>query len=205
AVALEVVNAVRRNGDAALRSYTERFDGVRLDKLAVPEEEFSDARRALTPNQHAALEQAIKNVQQFHSAQLPQPLSMETTPGVRCERIIRPISTVGLYVPAGSAPLPSAVVMLAIPARIAGCPNRILCTPPMRDGRANPAVLVAAQLCGVSTVFKVGGAQAIAALAYGTQSIPKADKIFGPGNAWVTAAKQLAAADPAGAACDLPA
>ncbi|MFL6603072.1 MAG: histidinol dehydrogenase [Steroidobacteraceae bacterium] len=205
AVALEVVNAVRRNGDAALRSYTERFDSVRLDKLAVSAEEFSDARGALTPQQHGALEQAIENVQRFHSAQLPQPLSLETTPGVRCERIIRPISTVGLYVPAGSAPLPSAVIMLAVPARIAGCPNRVLCTPPMRDGRANPAVLVAAQLCGVNTVFKVGGAQAIAALAYGTESIPKADKIFGPGNAWVTAAKQLVAADPAGAACDLPA
>jgi histidinol dehydrogenase len=205
AVALEVVNAVRRNGDAALRSYTERFDSARLDKLAVSEEEFSDARRTLTPSQRAALEQAIENVQRFHSAQLPQPLSLETTPGVRCERLIRPISTVGLYVPAGSAPLPSAVVMLAVPARIAGCPNRVLCTPPMRDGRANPAVLVAAQLCGVNTVFKVGGAQAIAALAYGTESIPKADKIFGPGNAWVTAAKQLVAADPAGAACDLPA
>jgi histidinol dehydrogenase len=205
AVALEIVNAVRRSGDAALRSYTERFDGIRVDSLAVSEEEFSAARDTLTAKQRAALERAIDNVQRFHSAQLPQPLSMETTPGVRCERLIRPISTVGLYVPAGSAPLPSAVIMLAIPARIAGCPHRILCTPPARDGRANPAVLVAAQLCGINTVFKVGGAQAIAALAYGTQTIPKADKIFGPGNAWVTAAKQLVAADPAGAACDLPA
>jgi histidinol dehydrogenase len=205
AVALEVLNAVRRNGDAALRSYTERFDGVRLETLAVCEREFSGAHDCLTPKQHAALERAIDNVQRFHSAQLPQPLSLETSPGVRCERIIRPITTVGLYVPAGSAPLPSAVIMLAIPARIAGCPQRILCTPPTRDGGANPSVLVAAQLCGINTVFKVGGAQAIAALAYGTRSIPKADKIFGPGNAWVTAAKQLVAADPAGAACDLPA
>src|SRR5882672_926902 len=191
AVALEVVNAVRWSGDAALRSYTERFDGVRLDSFAVSEEEFSAARNSLTSKQRAALERAIDNVQRFHSAQLPQPLSLETTPGVRCERIIRPIATVGLYVPAGSAPLPSAVIMLAVPARIAGCPHRILCTPPTRDGGANPAVLVAAQLCGINTVFKVGGAQAIAALAYGTHSIPKADKIFGPGNAWVTAAKQL--------------
>jgi len=205
AVALEVVNAVRQNGDAALRSYTERFDGVCLETLAVSEREFSSAHDCLTPKQHAALERAIDNVQKFHSAQLPQPLSLETTPGVLCERIIRPITTVGLYVPAGSAPLPSAVIMLAIPARIAGCPHRILCTPPTRDGGANPSVLVAAQLCGINTVFKVGGAQAIAALAYGTRSIPKADKIFGPGNAWVTAAKQLVAADPAGAACDLPA
>jgi histidinol dehydrogenase len=112
---------------------------------------------------------------------------------------------VGLYVPAGSAPLPSTVIMLAVPARIAACPTRVLCTPPARDGRAHPAVLVAAELCGVDTVFKVGGAQAIAALAYGTHSIPRVDKIFGPGNAWVTAAKQLVANDPLGAACDLPA
>jgi histidinol dehydrogenase len=205
AVAAEVVNAVRQKGDAALYSYTERFDSVRLDSLAVSEKEFAAARGSVTSRQHAALETAIANVQQFHSAQLPQPLSLETTPGVRCERIFRAISTVGLYVPAGSAPLPSAVVMLAVPARIAGCPNRVLCTPPARNGQANPAVLVAAELCGVKTVFKVGGAQAIAALAYGTESIPKADKIFGPGNAWVTAAKQLVAGDPAGAACDMPA
>ena len=205
AVAAEVVNAVRQKGDAALYSYTERFDDVRLETLAVSDKEFSRARGFITSQQHAALERAIENVHRFHSAQLPQPLSLETTPGVRCERIFRAISTVGLYVPAGSAPLPSAVVMLAVPARIAGCPNRILCTPPARDGMANPAVLVAAQLCGITTVFKVGGAQAIAALAYGTDTIPKADKIFGPGNAWVTAAKQLVAADPAGAACDMPA
>jgi histidinol dehydrogenase len=205
AVAAEVVAAVRRKGDAALYSYTERFDGVLLETLTVSEKEFSRARDALTTQQHAALEIAIANVDRFHSAQLPQPLCLETTPGVRCERIFRAISTVGLYVPAGSAPLPSAVVMLAIPARIAGCPNRILCTPPASNGDANPAVLVAADLCGVKTVFKVGGAQAIAALAYGTETIPRADKIFGPGNAWVTAAKQLVAGDPAGAACDMPA
>jgi histidinol dehydrogenase len=205
AVAAEVISTVRRDGDAALISYTERFDSVRLETPAVSAQELSQARQSLSSKQHEALEAAIANVQQFHSRQLPQPLSVETTPGVRCERIVRPISTVGLYVPAGSAPLPSAVVMLAVPARIAGCPNRILCTPPARNGKANPAVLVAAQLCGIEAVFKVGGAQAIAALAYGTQSIPKADKIFGPGNAYVTAAKQLVAGDPAGAACDMPA
>jgi histidinol dehydrogenase len=130
---------------------------------------------------------------------------LETMPGVRCERIIRPITAVGLYVPAGSAPLPSAVIMLAIPARIAGCPRRVLCTPPRRDGGADPAVLVAARLCGIESVYKVGGAQAIAAMAYGTETVPKVDKIFGPGNAWVTAAKQAVAGDPAGAACDMPA
>jgi histidinol dehydrogenase len=205
AVALEVIDAVRQQGDEALRTYTERFDGVKLETLAVSREEFIAARKELTAEQTAALEQAIRNVSKFHEAQVPKAFATDTMPGVRCERIIRPIQAVGLYVPAGSAPLPSAVIMLAVPARIAGCPRRVLCTPPNRQGRANAAVLVAAELCGIDTVFKVGGAQAIAALAYGTSSIPKVDKIFGPGNAWVTAAKQLVANDPTGAACDMPA
>src|SRR5882757_10034966 len=204
-VAREVIASVRQSGDEALHRLTRRFDAVELDALSVAPAEFAQARRALARGQIAALERALANVHAFHAAQLPQPLSLETTPGVRCERLLRPLSAVGLYVPAGSAPLPSAVIMLAVPARIAACPTRVLCTPPQRDGRAHPAVLVAAELCGIDTVFKVGGAQAIAALAYGTQSIPRVDKIFGPGNAWVTAAKQLVANDPLGAACDLPA
>jgi histidinol dehydrogenase len=203
--AREIVETVRRDGDAALRAYTKRFDGVQLEDLAVSRAEFAAARRALQPVQIAALERAIENVRAFHAAQLPAPLSLETMPGVLCERLIRPIPAVGLYVPAGSAPLPSAVVMLAVPAQLVGCPQQVLCTPPTSGGGANPGVLVAAELCGIETVFKVGGAQAIAALAYGTQSIPKVDKIFGPGNAWVTAAKQLVAGDSAGAAFDLPA
>jgi histidinol dehydrogenase len=205
ALAREVIAAVRRGGDEAVRAYTRRFDRADPAALGVGAEEFSRAERALTFEQRAALERAIENVEKFHRAQIPESLSLETTPGVRCERIIRPISAVGLYVPAGSAPLPSAVVMLAVPARIAGCPRRVLCTPPDRDGRASPAVLVAARLCGIETVFKMGGAQAIAAMAYGTQTVPKVEKIFGPGNAWVTAAKQAVASDPDGAACDLPA
>ena len=205
AVALEVINTVRRDGDAALRTYTERFDEVKLEGLAVSRTEFAAARKELSTEQVKALERAIDNVSRFHQAQVPQPFATDTMPGVRCERIIRPIQAVGLYVPAGSAPLPSAVVMLAVPARIAGCPRKVLCTPPNRQGHANAAVLVAAELCGNETVFKVGGAQAIAALAYGAGSVPKVDKIFGPGNAWVTAAKQLVAGDPAGAACDMPA
>ena len=204
-VALEIINTVRRDGDAALYSYTERFDGVRLESLAVSPAEFAAARTELSTVQIQALERAIDNVSRFHEAQVPKPFATDTMPGVRCERIIRPIQAVGLYVPAGSAPLPSAVVMLAVPARIAGCPRRVLCTPPNRQGNANAAVLVAAELCGIETVFKVGGAQAIAALAYGAGSLPKVDKIFGPGNAWVTAAKQLVSNDPAGAACDMPA
>lgn len=205
ATALDVINTVRADGDQALRAYTERFDGVKLESLAVAPEEFAAARKELTTVQIAALERAIDNVRRFHEAQVPRPFAMDTMPGVRCERIIRPIQAVGLYVPAGSAPLPSAVIMLAVPARIAGCPRRVLCTPPNRQGYANAAVLVAAELCGIDTVFKVGGAQAIAALAYGAGGVPKVDKIFGPGNAWVTAAKQLVSNDPAGAACDMPA
>src|SRR5256714_11072560 len=145
---LEIISAVRQQGDAALRSYTERFDGAQLEALAVPRSEFIQARRSLAARQIAALECAIANVHQFHSAQLMQPLALETMPGVRCERIIRPISAVGLYVPAGSAPLPSTVVMLAVPARIAGCARRILCTAPTPQGRANPAGPGAAEPCG---------------------------------------------------------
>src|SRR5580698_4950075 len=200
-----LISQVRAEGDVALLELTWRFDGVRLDALAVSAAEFAAARSQLTPVQIAALERAIGNIEKFHAAQQLPPLSLETSPGVRCERITRPITAVGLYVPAGSAPLPSAVLMLAVPARLAGCPQRVLCTPPARNGGAHPAVLVAAQLCGIETVFKVGGAQAIAALAYGTDSIPKVDKIFGPGNAWVTSAKQQVAADPEGAAVDMPA
>ena len=203
--AAEIVAAVREEGDAALRRFGERFDGVRLEALAVAPGEFAAARAQLSGAHRQALERAIENVRVFHAAQRLEPLSLEVMPGVRCERLVRPIDAVGLYVPAGSAPLPSTVIMLAVPAQLAGCPRRVLCTPPTRSGAAHPAVLVAAELCGIDTVFKIGGAQAIAALAYGTASVPKVDKIFGPGNAWVTAAKQHVAADPAAAALDLPA
>ena len=201
----DIVAAVRRDGDAALARLTERLDGVRIDALRVSPAEITAARARLSSPQLAALERAVANVETFHAAQRIEPFALDVMPGVRCERMVRAIAAVGLYVPAGSAPLPSAVVMLAVPARLAGCPRRVLATPPGRDGAAHPAVLVAASLCGIETIFKVGGAQAIAALAYGTQSVPKVDKIFGPGNAWVTEAKQQVAADPQGAACDLPA
>jgi histidinol dehydrogenase len=200
-----IIDAVRAEGDTALARCAREFDGVELTELRVTAEEFDQARGELEAVQLTALERAIANVEAFHRATLPSEVTLEIQPGVRCERLIRPINAVGLYVPAGSAPLAATVYMLAIPARIAGCAQRVLCTPPQRDGRANSAVLAAAALCGIEQVFKVGGAQAIAALAYGTQSVPKVDKIFGPGNAWVTAAKQLVAADPAGAALDMPA
>jgi len=201
----EIIDEVRTRGDQALFEFTERFDGVKLESLEADAGEFAAAEQALSAEQRAALERAIGNVRRFHEAQLGTPLRIETSPGVICERHFRAIDAVGLYVPAGVAPLPSAAIMLAVPASIAGCPTRIICTPPRKDGTADPAVLVAAKLCGVERVFKVGGAQAVAAMAYGTGSIPKVDKVFGPGNSWVTAAKIIAANDPEGAALDLPA
>ena len=197
--------AVRAEGDAALLRLTVQFDGVTLQDLRVGEAEFAAAESRLDPADLQAIDIAIANVRAFHAAQQLSPLTLEVQAGVRCERLIRPLGAVGLYVPAGSAPLPSTAIMLAIPAALAGCPRRVLCTPPQRDGRANASVLAAARRCGITEVFKVGGAQAIAAMAYGTTTVPKVAKIFGPGNAWVTAAKQLVAADPDGAALDMPA
>lgn len=200
-----IIDAVRRGGDAVLLELGEKFDGVRPATLQVTPQEFADAERSLSAAQLAALDRAIGNVRRFHEAQDSKPLRIETSPGVLCERISVPLRAVGLYVPAGSAPLPSTAIMLAVPAAIAACPVRVMCTPPLRGGGADPAVLTAARKAGIRQVFKVGGAQAVAAMAYGTASVPKCDKIFGPGNAWVTAAKILAAQDPAGAAADLPA
>jgi histidinol dehydrogenase len=205
AEARSIIDAVRREGDAALRAYAREFDGVELGALQVTEAEFAAAKAAVPDAALAAIGVAIRNVRTFHAAQLPADLALDTQPGVRCERLWRPLRAVGLYVPAGTAPLPSTAIMLAVPAAIALCPQRIMCTPARRDGHADPGVLAAARLCGVDTVFKVGGAQAIAAMAYGTATIPKVARIFGPGNRWVTAAKQLVAADPDGAALDLPA
>ncbi|HXW09346.1 MAG TPA: histidinol dehydrogenase [Steroidobacteraceae bacterium] len=203
--ARRIVEDVRARGDEALRAYSESLDRVRLESFDVTVEEFEHAEGALTQEQHAALRRAIDTVSRFHELQVPGPLRLETAPGVVCERMTVPLDAVGLYVPAGTAPLPSTAVMLAVPARIAGCPVRVMCTPPRPDGRADPAVLVAARLCGVERVFKLGGAQAVAAMAYGTATVPKVVKIFGPGNAWVTAAKQLVAQDADGAALDMPA
>lgn len=205
ALAASIVREVRQDGDAALLRFAARYDKVKLESLRVSKDEFAAAAGELTADQRTAIERAIDNVERFHAAQLPQPISLEVMPGVRCERVLRAIPAVGLYVPAGSAPLPSTVIMLAVPAKLVGCPTRVLCTPPASDGRANPAVLYAARLCGVEDVFKAGGAQAVGAMAYGTATVPKVDKIFGPGTALTTAAKQLVATDPDGAACDLPA
>ena len=205
ATAQDIIDRVRREGDAAVLALTEQFDGVRLAALQVTATEFEEAELKLNAQQNAAIERAISTIHRFHAAQMPAPLRVETAPGVQCERISVPIRAVGLYVPAGSAPLPSTAIMLAVPAGIAGCPVRILCTPPTRHGSADPAVLVAARKAGIEHVFKIGGAQSIAAMAYGTDTVPKCDKIFGPGNAWVTAAKLLVAQHAEGAAADLPA
>ena len=203
--ARHIVSRVREGGDSAVAELTRELDRAELSTFRVSDAEFDAAEAELDSAALDAIDLAIGNVRRFHEAQLPGRVEVETMPGILCERISQPLDSVGLYVPAGTAPLPSAAVMLCVPAAIAGCPTRVLCTPPRPDGSADPAVLVAARRAGVSDVFKIGGAQAVAALAYGTESVPRVVKIFGPGNAWVTAAKSLVAMDPAGAAIDLPA
>lgn len=202
---MPILDQVRREGDAAIRSLTREFDGVELSSLRVSASEIDSAIAGLDPSALAAMELAIGNVRRFHEQQVPKSIAVETMPGVVCERICHPLNSVGLYVPAGSAPLPSAAIMLSVPAAIAGCPVRVLCTPPRRDGTADPAVLAAAALAGIKDVFKIGGAQAVAAMAYGSETVPKVQKIFGPGNAWVTCAKTLVSTERGGAAIDMPA
>ncbi|MEO6801519.1 MAG: histidinol dehydrogenase [Rhodanobacter sp.] len=201
----QIIADVRERGDVALRELSAKYDHCTLDALAVDETEFVAAEAALDPALKAAIREAAGRIELFHRAAAPQPVAVETAPGVRVERMLRPISRVGLYVPAGSAPLPSTALMLGVPARIAGCREVVLCSPARADGRCDEAVLYAARLTGVHQVFKLGGAQAIAAMAYGTDSVPRCDKLFGPGNAWVTEAKLQVSSDPDGAAIDMPA
>lgn len=195
---------VRTRGDAALRQITARLDGVSLDSFVVSEAEFTTAEATVAPALRQAMQDAVTRIDIFHRAGMCADYAVETAPGVVCEKIVRPIGRVGLYVPAGSAPLPSTALMLGVPARLAGCREVVLCTPPRKDGSVDPAVLVAAQLTGVRRVFKIGGAQAIAAMAYGTESVPSCDKLFGPGNSYVTEAKQQVAQSGV-AAIDMPA
>lgn len=199
-----LIEEVRTGGDAALRAITLRFDKVSLENFEVSDAEFSAAESEVASELKLAMQQAVARIEAFHQAGMVQPYAVETAPGVVCERVVRPIRRVGLYVPAGSAPLPSTALMLGVPARLAGCREVVLCTPPRQDGSADPAVLVAARLTGVSRVFKLGGAQAIAAMALGTGSVSKCDKIFGPGNSYVTEAKQQIARSGA-SAIDMPA
>jgi len=200
-----IIAAVRARGDAAVAELTQQLDNANLAEFRVTAAEFEAATHELGNEERDAIDLAIRNVRAFHAAQLPSALRVETMPGVVCERVSHALDAVGLYVPAGTAPLPSAAIMLAVPAALAGCPTKVLCTPPRPDGTADPAVLVAATRAGVTDIFKVGGAQAIAAMAYGTESIPKVCKVFGPGNAYVTSAKAQVGGDPAGAAMDMPA
>jgi histidinol dehydrogenase len=202
---LRIVADVKDRGDDALRELTARLDHAEPDDLRVSAEEMDAAVRLLPAEAVDAIDLAIGNVRSFHAAQWPPDVLVETMPGVRCERVSRPIDAVGLYVPAGTAPLPSAAIMLAVPAAIAGCATRIVCTPPRPDGLADPAVVVASVRAGVTDILKIGGAQAVAAMAYGTESVPRVGKIFGPGNAWVTCAKSVVSSDPEGAAIDMPA
>ncbi|MFT3806402.1 histidinol dehydrogenase [Arenimonas sp.] len=200
-----IVEQVRVDGDGALRALTRRYDNAELGDFAVDAAEFAQAEREVTPELLAAMRDAYARLVTWHEAGRAQEFDVETAEGVRCGRMLRGIGRVGLYVPAGSAPLPSTALMLGVPARLAGCERIVLCTPPRSDGRADPAVLMAARLCGIDEVFKIGGAQAIAAMALGTESVPVCDKLFGPGNAYVAAAKQYVSGLPQGPAIDLPA
>lgn len=198
-----VLNEVRQKGDSALLHYTKKFDGVELVDPFVSEAEIQNAGAQLSDGLKDSIKQAYENIAKFHSAQKREKIQVETSPGVVCWQKQVPIEKVGIYIPGGSAPLFSTVLMLAIPAKIAGCNEIILITPPSKDGSVHPAILYAAKISGVTKMFKGGGAQAIAAMAYGTESIPATFKIFGPGNQFVTAAKQMVFKD--GVAIDMPA
>lgn len=201
----EILGLVRQQGDVALRELTRQLDGAIPERWLAGADEFRAAEAAIEPGLKVAMQAAISRIEAFHRGGMVSAYAVETAPGVVCERMVRAIRRVGLYVPAGSAPLPSTALMLGVPARLAGCAEVVLCTPPRIDGSADPMVLVAAALCGIERVYKVGGAQAIAAMAYGTASIPACDKLFGPGNAWVTEAKRQVSAAANGVAIDMPA
>ncbi|PVD50820.1 histidinol dehydrogenase [Terrimonas sp.] len=200
---MEVLNAVRQKGDEALKAFTKKFDGAEIEDFRVSENEITEAGASLSAEIKNAVLQAKENIFRFHIAQKASAEKIETMPGITCWRKSVGIEKVGLYIPGGSAPLFSTVLMLGIPASIAGCKEIILCTPPGKNGTINPAILFAAQVAGITKIFKVGGAQAIAALAYGTATIPSVYKIFGPGNQYVTCAKQMIERE--GIAIDMPA
>lgn len=201
AAVTSVINTVKQDGDAGVLALTEKFDGVKPESIRVSNSEIEAASERLSEEMKAALQQAYSNISKFHKAQKPQPLKVETQPGVVCEQITMPINKVGLYIPGGSAPLPSTVLMLGIPAQIAGCHKVVLCSPPPIADE----ILYVAKLCKIDEVYNIGGAQAVAAMAYGTKSVSKVDKIFGPGNAYVTEAKRQVSNDFRGAAIDMPA
>ncbi|MCF8213518.1 MAG: histidinol dehydrogenase [Chitinophagaceae bacterium] len=199
----KIIADVKKNGDRSLKRYSKKFDGVDLKKLSVGPKEIAAAEKNVSESLKSAIIVAIENIKRFHSVQVEEIKKIETMEGVECWRRPTPMKRVGIYIPGGSAPLFSTVLMLGIPAQIAGCSEVVLCTPPSKDGSIHPAILYAAQKVGVTEIYRCGGAQAIAAMAYGTGSIKKVDKIFGPGNQYVTAAKQFVQMD--GIAIDMPA
>ncbi|MCB0459521.1 MAG: histidinol dehydrogenase [Flavobacteriaceae bacterium] len=199
----EIFNEVKTKGDVAIKKYTNLFDGVNLDNLVVSSEEIKEAEKSITDELKTAIQLAKSNIEKFHAAQKTEKLTVETTEGVLCWQEKRPIQKIGVYIPGGSAPLFSTVLMLCIPAKLAGCSEIVLCSPPNKEGKINPAIIYAANLCGVNRILKVGGIQAIAGLTFGTETIPQVYKIFGPGNQFVTVAKQLATKF--GVAIDMPA
>ena len=202
--AKHVISSVRSEGNAALERFSREWDwpGFTIEQMEVGQAEQEAAKAQVDPALREAIHTAAGNIRRFHEAQANPTLRLETTPGVVCEQISRPIEKVGLYIPGGTAPLFSTILMLGIPAQVAGCKERIMCTPPNKDGEVHPAMLYSAEVAGIQKIYKLGGAQAIAGLAYGTELIKPVDKIFGPGNAYVTAAKQLVSAD---VAIDMPA
>lgn len=197
----EILNRVKKEGDSALKALSLQFDKVTLAQLKLSSNEIKLAASRVNPELKQAMQQAVNNIERFHQAQVRQTITVETMPGIKCQQVTRPIESVGLYIPGGSAPLLSTVLMLATPAKIAGCKKVILCSPPPIADE----ILYAAELCGVSEVYQLGGAQAIAAMAFGSESVPKMDKIFGPGNAYVTEAKRQVSQQIDGAAIDMPA
>ena len=203
AIVADILHRVKEGGDAAIRQIATEVEGFCPVALQVSEEEIAAAEEFVSAKLQRAINAAARNIREFHQAQRPVPVEIETMSGVMCRRRAMPIEKVGLYIPGGSAPLFSTLLMLAIPAKLAGCKEIVLCTPCGKDGQVNPAVLYAASVCGVNRIYKIGGAQAIAAMAYGTETVPKVMKIFGPGNRFVTKAKQQVSA--AGVAIDMPA
>ena len=198
-----VMTEVKTNGDAAIQQFTKNFDGVSLENFVVPHNEISESAAYLSDELKQAIQQAAANVQLFHEKQIAKTEVVETMPGVKCWRKSIGIEKVGLYIPGGTAPLFSTILMLGIPAKIAGCKEVVLCSPPGKDGKLHPAILFAAHLTGINKIYKIGGVQAIAAMAYGTETVPQVYKIFGPGNQYVTCAKQLIQQE--GIAIDMPA
>lgn len=203
ATVTDIFQEVKLKGDQTVQKYTSLFDGITLDNLKTSKEEVAAAKAMISEDLKQSIDLAKSNIERFHKAQITERISIETTQGVQCWQEKRPIQKVGLYIPGGTAPLFSTILMLAIPAKIAGCQEIVLCSPPAKDGSIHPAILYTAQLCGIKTIYKVGGIQAIAAMTFGTATIPQVYKIFGPGNQYVTVAKQIATKY--GVAIDMPA